>query len=112
MRIAVISDIHSNTFALKEVLKDIESKNVDSIINLGDSLYGSIDPLGTARILMESNIVSIAGNQDEIIIDDNASLKDNQSLVFVRSKIADEKILTWLKSLPNVYTDFSRIIRK
>lgn len=32
MRIAVISDIHSNIYALDKVIEDIKSKNVDMII--------------------------------------------------------------------------------
>ncbi|SQC01456.1 phosphoesterase [Clostridium tetanomorphum] len=42
MKIAVISDIHGNIFALDNVLCDIDKKSVDCIINLGDFVgYGS-----------------------------------------------------------------------
>ncbi len=41
MRIAVISDIHGNLYALREVLEDIDNQNIDSIICLGDLVgYG------------------------------------------------------------------------
>lgn len=36
MKIAVLSDIHSNILALEEVLKDAKSQNVDKYIVLGD----------------------------------------------------------------------------
>ena len=36
MRIAIISDIHGNLEALKTTLQDIERRNVDKIICLGD----------------------------------------------------------------------------
>ncbi|MER1974122.1 MAG: metallophosphoesterase family protein, partial [Psychrobacter alimentarius] len=42
--IAAISDIHSNVFALEAVLADIQHRNVDQIVNLGDILYGPIAP--------------------------------------------------------------------
>ena len=42
-KIAIISDIHGNSIALSEVLQDIMKKEIDTIINLGDSLYGPLD---------------------------------------------------------------------
>lgn len=64
--IAVISDIHSNKNALEAVLRDADGRNIDLIVNLGDSLFGPLDPLGTARLLMQrDNIVNIMGNCDE-----------------------------------------------
>ena len=36
MKIAVLSDIHSNIVALEEVLKDAKAQNVDEYIVLGD----------------------------------------------------------------------------
>ncbi len=36
MRIAVISDIHSNHYALKKVLEDIKKRSIDTIICTGD----------------------------------------------------------------------------
>ena len=42
MKIAVISDIHSNIYALNEVLEDIKNKNVDIIVCTGDLVgYGT-----------------------------------------------------------------------
>ncbi|WP_369593419.1 metallophosphoesterase family protein [Lysinibacillus pakistanensis] len=45
MKIAVLSDIHGNKEALKTVLDDIQQRNIDSIYNLGDTLYGPLFPL-------------------------------------------------------------------
>ena len=42
MKIAVISDIHSNIYALNEVLTDIEDRNIDIIVCTGDLVgYGT-----------------------------------------------------------------------
>lgn len=49
--IAVISDIHSNRLALEAVLQDISERQVDIVVNLGDSLFGPVDPLGTAQAI-------------------------------------------------------------
>lgn len=36
MKIGVISDIHGNIKALDAVLKELENKNIDKIVCLGD----------------------------------------------------------------------------
>jgi predicted phosphodiesterase len=36
MNIAILSDLHSNHFALKAVLDDIENRSVDKLVVLGD----------------------------------------------------------------------------
>ncbi|QWU13341.1 phosphoesterase, MJ0936 family [Paenibacillus sophorae] len=76
--IAVISDIHSNALALEAVLQDIDRSGTDLIVNLGDSLFGPVDPLGTARLLRQrGDIVNIMGNCDEILLE-----KDSNSLTY------------------------------
>src|SRR3954464_7918723 len=40
MRVAFLSDIHGNGFALEPVLADIERQNVDRIVCLGDICFG------------------------------------------------------------------------
>ena len=37
MKIAIISDVHGNSHALKSVLEDIERRKVEMIINLGET---------------------------------------------------------------------------
>jgi len=95
-QIAIISDIHGNSWALKEVLVDIKNKGIDTIINLGDSLYGPLDPKGTFELLIENNIVSISGNQDRIILENIESKSKLETLEYVKSQI-DKKIVDWLK---------------
>src|SRR5262245_21474129 len=61
---AVIADVHANTWALEAALEDIRRRGIARIVNLGDCVYGSLDPAGTAERLMDTRIISIAGNQD------------------------------------------------
>ena len=63
-KIAVMADIHGNTWALDAVLADIKHREITQIVNLGDCVYGSLDPAGTLERLMGANMISIAGNQD------------------------------------------------
>jgi len=103
MRIAVLSDIHGNRPALEAVLSDIERKQVDAILNLGDSLYGPLDPAGTADILIGSRILSIAGNEDRIVLVREADEARAPSLSYTRECLS-ESHRAWLSALPETAT--------
>jgi putative phosphoesterase len=98
-KIAVISDIHGNSIALCDVLMDIHSRDIDTIINLGDSLYGPLDPKGTFELLESNKVLSISGNQDLIILENLNNTSDLITLEFVKSQLNAE-IAEWLRQLP------------
>jgi predicted phosphodiesterase len=65
MKVAVISDIHGFTNALRVVLDDIAAEpGVDLIVAAGDHCEGGPDPLGALYMLDESNVRLIRGNTD------------------------------------------------
>ncbi len=66
--IAVLSDIHGNRWALAAVIADITRRGIERIFNLGDNLYGPLDPIGCAEQLLALDLPGIRGNQDRILI--------------------------------------------
>ena len=64
MRIAVISDIHSNLHALEAVLTDIEREAPDEIWCLGDVVGYGPKPNECADIVRERAAVVLVGNHD------------------------------------------------
>jgi len=62
MRIAVLSDIHSNLIALDAVLADLGS--VDAIWQLGDVVGYGPEPDGVVARLGEVGAVGVRGNHD------------------------------------------------
>jgi predicted phosphodiesterase len=64
MRIALVSDIHGNRWALAAVLEDIERRRVDAIWNLGDILSGPLEPAATADLLAPLALPTVAGNHE------------------------------------------------
>jgi predicted phosphodiesterase len=64
MRIAVISDIHSNLHALEAVLTDIEAEAPDEIWCLGDVVGYGPRPNECADIVRERAAVVLVGNHD------------------------------------------------
>lgn len=67
MKIAVISDIHSNIYALNEVLLDIEKRNIDMIVCTGDLVGYGTRPNEVIETLKREKILTIMGNYDEAI---------------------------------------------
>lgn len=67
MKFAIISDIHGNATALKNVLKDIESFPVDLTISLGDNIGYGPEPEEVVNILRERKIPSVIGNHEMAI---------------------------------------------
>lgn len=64
MRIAVVSDIHSNLLAFREVLADIDRSRVDRIISLGDNIGYGPEPEAVLGLIRARNISSIMGNHE------------------------------------------------
>ena len=62
MRIAVLSDVHSNLVALDAVLADLGS--VDAVWVLGDVVGYGPEPDGVVERLVEIGAVAVAGNHD------------------------------------------------
>lgn len=92
---AIISDIHGNSRALTAVLNDIQSRGIDTIINLGDFFFGALEPEATAEILRKHPMVCITGNTDIDIL--NNMEKDGMTRV---QADLTKKTKDWMRSLP------------
>jgi predicted phosphodiesterase len=68
MRIAALSDIHGNLFALEAVLEDVRCRGVDITVNLGDILSGALMPAETADRLMALDLPTIRGNHERQVL--------------------------------------------
>ncbi len=98
MRVAVISDVHGNRWALEAVLADVRRRAVDAILDLGDSLYGPLDPRGTADLLIAHGIAGVRGNEDRIVLEQPRP-GDSPMLRYTRSRLATQHV-SWLAALP------------
>src|SRR5579864_5478142 len=68
MRLAVISDIHGECYALDQVLQDIKQQGIEQIVCLGDALQGGSQPAETLARLRELNCPVVMGNADAWLI--------------------------------------------
>jgi putative phosphoesterase len=98
--IAVISDIHSNVYALEAVLQNIEARGIETIVNLGDTLFGPIDPIKTAEMLMsKDDITNIMGNCDRYLLQDQM---DSETFQYVKP-LLNQEMLQWIQSFKKTW---------
>ena len=93
---AILSDIHGNIWALEAVLADASRRGVQHIVNLGDTLYGPLEPQATADCLMKLSFVSIQGNEDRLL---KSPASISPTLKYVLNALSKPS-LEWLASQP------------
>lgn len=100
-RFAALADIHGNVWALEAVLDHARRRGVDQFVNLGDVLYGPLQPEETFRRLQsETVLATVAGNEDRIIVAaPTHDLDRNQTLRFAVDALSTEAV-DWLRQLP------------
>jgi len=103
MRLAIISDIHSNFEALEAVLAQIRRESVDAVLNLGDLVGYNASPNECLELLLGQNIFNLAGNHDLALLDPERAGSFNiiahQALMWSREQIRPG-FLKFLEALP------------
>ena len=69
MRIALISDIHGNSIALRAVLDHIDRQGADSIVCLGDIAALGPSPVETVQTIRDLGCPCVMGNHDAFMND-------------------------------------------
>ena len=102
MRIAVVSDIHGNLEALKQVLADIDQSGVDSVVCLGDNIGYGPESEGVVNLIRKRNIPSVMGNHELAIVEpmyvDRMNPTARRSLLLTQ-KLISQDTLEYIKSL-------------
>ncbi|MDA8228814.1 MAG: metallophosphoesterase family protein [Desulfitobacterium hafniense] len=110
MKFAIMSDVHSNLYALEAVLKDISNRGVDNIYCTGDLVGYGPRPNEVIELIKISQIPTVMGNYDDAIGNMRficgCDYKDEKSLLLGEQSIAWTKENTsnvnrkWLSELP------------
>jgi len=67
VKIAIFADVHSNIYALEAVLKDVETRKVDSVIAAGDLVGYAPFPNEAIGLIKSRDIPCVQGNYDDSI---------------------------------------------
>jgi predicted phosphodiesterase len=102
MRLAILSDIHSNLPALEAVLAEIEETDLDETWCLGDVVGYGADPDACAQLVSERCSLCLVGNHDLAVLgelDISAFSPAAAEAVRWTREIAMPETLTFLKRL-------------
>lgn len=104
MLYAILSDIHANENAFREVLMDAESLGVEKFVCLGDVVgYGPL-PSETVQLARKMFSITLAGNHDDAVtgrLDTSRFVEFASDAVRRHRKALSSDELNWLKSLPH-----------
>lgn len=105
MKIAVISDIHSNLQALEASLEAIDNIGVEAIYCLGDVVGYGADPAACVELVRERCTASVRGNHDEAVAMERGLRsipKDAQAAARHNREALSDEQLRYLADLPLV----------
>ena len=106
MRIAVLSDIHSNLAALQAVLADME--RIDQVWVLGDVVGYGPQPNEVIATLQQLGARTVMGNHDGAAVgtvDAKDFNPDAGRAIAWTSEVIDENSRAYLSALPEIRTD-------
>jgi len=72
VRVAVLSDVHGNAFALDAVLRDVHACSPDVTVNLGDGVTGRADPARAYELQRALGAVEVLGSAEPHLTRDDA----------------------------------------
>ncbi|HEY7131218.1 MAG TPA: metallophosphoesterase family protein [Candidatus Limnocylindrales bacterium] len=111
MRVAVLSDIHSNLVALDAVLAGAGS--VDAVWHLGDVVGYGPEPDGVVERLVAVGAVGVAGNHDRAAVGGREIDWFNEdakaAMEWTRGRISAATV-DWLRALPETRTESETLL--
>ncbi|MGV1048619.1 MAG: metallophosphoesterase family protein [Solirubrobacterales bacterium] len=102
MRVAVLSDVHSNLPALEAVLGAVEESGADQLWCLGDLVGYGADPDACTTLVRERSEVCLVGNHDLAVlgeIDASSFSETAKAAVEWTQAVAGEETLDFLRGL-------------
>ncbi len=103
MKIAVISDIHSNALALSLALEDVKKEKCEQIFFLGDYLTDGPNENEIINVIQKYGTKVILGNREKYLLNYDANQKDfnNYRPIYFTYHNLEVANLNYLKSLPS-----------
>lgn len=107
LRIALISDVHSNLPALEAVLRAADDAGAEAVWSMGDQVGYGAEPDAVVALLRQVGAVCVLGNHDAAVAGMIGTEEFNgiaAEAVAWTAEHASARTLTWLAGLPEVFT--------
>ena len=108
MKLAIISDIHSNLEALEAALHDIKTQNVSAIYCIGDLVGYGPNPNEVIDLLMRNNVKCLMGNHDFACLNqqsmDDMIRNARESIAYTKRELTNESFDV-LRNLPGFISE-------
>lgn len=109
MKVAILADVHANIFALKAVMEELDQKNVDTILVVGDIIGYYYWPKETLDLLRsDQRVTCVKGNHEVNLITAISDKKESQRLLKkygsgyeVCKQFLNIDDVNWIDCLPN-----------
>ena len=102
MAVAIISDIHGNYTALRAVVKEINQRNIQNVICLGDicGYYSQVNEC--IELVQDMTDKIVIGNHDKYIINNTKCPHSNSVNVCLdyQRKVLKSENIDWLRKFP------------
>ncbi len=109
MKIAIMSDIHSNLEALHVCCQRAKNAGVERYVCLGDITGYGADPKATLDLLMElPGLIALRGNHDEALLSENQAGVQNsikETTAWTRRQLSKRQ-LKFVTDLPYLHSEF------
>lgn len=102
MEIAVISDVHGNLPALEAVKDEVESRNPEMVVCLGDVIGYNPWPAECVDVVRDWCDVVLQGNHDRDVADPSVYRQNEmayEGLLWAEEELSDEQF-SWVQELP------------
>lgn len=90
MKVAIISDIHGNLYALDRVLQEVEREQPDQTVCLGDVIAFGPQPREVLNRIRALGCPVVMGNCDDIFV--HWPLPEEEGLIYAQAKWAAEQL--------------------
>ena len=102
-KIAVVSDIHANKYALNVFLEFINKEKITTILNLGDFVQIGPNPFEVSNIILNDNrFINVLGNNETNLFDCNNNIETEEMKHRIWTK---EKLKENYEKIKNISTE-------
>lgn len=108
MRLAILSDIHSNLEALTAVVNDLEKLNIEKVYCTGDVVGYGPNPNEVIEILSQLKAICVMGNHDNACFNKKMQdwMNEDASLsIDYTKKVLTSENYTYLSQLPSYHIE-------